>query len=137
MSLVPLEVAGWLMKKTTKDIEPHPRALLVTGDDGGTLAAGLIARGPLFPMGVTYGLSTLHSSDSSERLTAVAHGELPAKVRTMDSLAPVSWVHFLSSCNVPPINVKRDKMVRAFSCTMMVNYGVNVTRCRVHEEWTC
>ena len=104
VNIVPVEVAGWMMRRSPSEGTRVPWVLVLTDDLEGRLAAGLITRGPVV-CSVTMGLTQyLGGAADVERLQTVACETVGPKMKAADALVPLTWDRAPSQLHtLPPL----------------------------------
>jgi hypothetical protein len=97
--VLPVDVAGWLLRRLVIPENTVPWCLVVTTDELIRLAVGLLVRGPR-ALSVVCGLSWMRAeAGSKEVLDKVISDVAIPTARAMDGLMEVKWAHPLA---LPP-----------------------------------
>ena len=98
--LLPVEIAGWFLRRTPADAL-RPWVLVLSPDEKGRLAAGLLSRGPFAPCNVTFGITTLRGGDDEKaQMDAIALEGVYPMITETDGLVPITWNRAIPSACV-------------------------------------
>ena len=111
--LLPVEIAGWFLRRTPAEAL-RPWVLVLSSDDKGRLAAGLLSRGPFTPCNVKFGITMLRGrNDEKAKLDVIALEGVYPMITETDGLVPITWNRAIPSavCQAVVHKVRHVQMV--------------------------